>query len=126
RQVRLIEDHPFVALTRIGLGLAQCAAGQDGSPQTGLGLELLRRKLGEAHPWTMAATVDHARSIAACGALDQAHELIQTAHNDYVEFFGPSHPYTAIAAHNLGLTLDHPSGTGNEPWREIDVDIPES
>lgn len=125
-KVRYIKEHPFVALTRIGLGLAQNAAGQDGSAQTGQGLELLRVKLGTEHPWTIAATIDHSRVIAVRGATKQAAELITAAHAACLEFFGELHPYTTIAAHNLRLTLDHAGGTDNEPWREIDVDIPES
>jgi len=120
----LVEEHPFVALSRIGVGLARCAAGLDGSSETAEAARLLSGKLGDAHPWTLAAAVDHARVVGARGDVARATELARAARDGCVEFLGPNHPYTVTAAHNVRLAVDPDVGT--EPWREIDVDVPES
>lgn len=123
--VRMAEDHPFVALARLSLGLARCAAGQDGSAETHEAYQVLSGKLGDAHPWTLAAAVNHARVTSASGAVVRATELTRAARDGCNEFLGTRHPYTAVAAHNLRLVLDHGSAA-NEVWREVDVDVPES
>lgn len=124
-KARLAEDHPFVALSRMGLGLARCAAGLDGSADTGAALRLLSDKLGEAHPWALAAAVDHASVLGRTGDPAAAADLAGAAHEGCLEFLGDRHPHTVIAAHNLGLAA-HPDATGDRTWREIDVDVPES
>jgi len=125
-KVRLIDKHPFVALARIGLGLAHCAAGQDGSAETGSGLALLRERLGGTHPWTLAASVDHARVLAERDETRRAVGLLAQAHSRCAEHLGGKHPHTAIAKHNLELAERAAAGPVDEAWREIDVDIPES
>jgi Mrp family chromosome partitioning ATPase/tetratricopeptide (TPR) repeat protein len=125
RQARLAEDHPFVALSRIGLGLARCAAGLDGSADTGAALRLLYDKLGDAHPWALAAAVDHASVLGRTGNATEAADLADAAHEGCLEFLGDQHPHTVIAAHNRGLATD-PDAGGDRTWKEIDVDVPES
>jgi tetratricopeptide (TPR) repeat protein len=124
--VGLVADHPFVALSRLSLGLAQCAAGLDGLQETHQGSTLLRGKLGAVHPWTLAAAVDHARVVAASGqSAERATGLAIKAHETCAEFLGAGHPYTIVAAHNHRLAVGH-GGSDNEAWKEIDVDVPES
>ena len=48
------------------------------------------------------------------------------SHADCLEFLGARHPYTVVAAHNLGLTRISPETPVDKMWREIDVDIPET
>ncbi|HEV2783688.1 MAG TPA: FxSxx-COOH system tetratricopeptide repeat protein [Actinophytocola sp.] len=120
--VRLDARHPFIALCQLGLGLAECAAGRDGSPHTGAALETLRSRLGEGHPWTLAAAVDHARLCAASGSAGQAEELIRAARDNCLEFLGAAHPYTTIAEHNLRQAV----APTDQRWSEIDVDIPQT
>jgi tetratricopeptide (TPR) repeat protein len=122
-QARLADEHPFVALCRIGLGLALSRAGEASGPiHTSTGLESLRVRLGYAHPWTLAAAIDHAAVLVRRGDLERAGALIRTTHDDCVDFFGVAHPYTRVAAHNARLAGD----SATDVWNEIDVDVPET
>ncbi|MBW4721037.1 FxSxx-COOH system tetratricopeptide repeat protein [Saccharothrix obliqua] len=116
------DDHPFLALCRLGLGLALRAADDHAGAveHVSAAAEALRDRLGDTHPWTLAAAVDEARVRAAAGQVDLAAQLIAEAHADCVEFLGPDHPHTEVAAHNLRLAA-HPADHG---WLECDVDIP--
>lgn len=120
--VELRDDHPFVALCKLGLGLALRAAGDHGGAVGHVeeATRTLRARLGDTHPWTLAAAIDEARVLAAAGEPDRAAELIADAHTDCLEFLGHDHPHTAAAAHNLRLAA-HPT---DQDWRECDVDIP--
>jgi tetratricopeptide (TPR) repeat protein len=122
RHVGLPEHHPFVALCRLGLGLALRAAGDpDGAVgQVGAAVATLRDRLGDTHPWTLAAAVDEARVLLSAGQVDRAAELIAEAHADCLEFLGPDHPHTAVAAHNLRLAAQ----PADRDWRECDLDVP--
>ncbi|MEU4743087.1 tetratricopeptide repeat protein [Actinosynnema sp. NPDC023658] len=120
--VGLRDDHPFVALCELGLGLALRAAGD---PAGAVGhveaaTRTLRTRLGDTHPWTLAAAIDEARVHAAAGDADRAAELIAEAHTDCLEFLGHDHPHTAAAAHNL-RRAEHPT---DQDWQECDVDVP--
>ncbi len=112
-------DHPFLALGELGVGLAAVAAGDRGTANTGAAHELLRDRLGDVHPWTLAAAVNHARALAAAGSAG-ASALLETTYEESVEFLGADHPHTRITAHNLRVAA------GEGEWREIDVDIPET
>ncbi|WP_158851596.1 FxSxx-COOH system tetratricopeptide repeat protein [Saccharothrix deserti] len=122
RHVGLRDHHPFVALCKLGLGLALRAAGDPAGAvsQVEDATETLRSRLGDTHPWTLASAVDQARVLAAAGEADMAAELIAETHSDCVEFLGHDHPHTAVAAHNVRLAA-HPT---DQDWRECDVDIP--
>lgn len=117
-RVRLGEGHPFVALCRVGLGLALHAAGDPGEAvtQTGTGRDALRECLGEVHPWTLAATVNLARITGDVAA-------VRDVHDDCARFLGAAHPHTVIAEGNLRAAQAEDGGPG---WREIDVDIPQT
>ncbi|GAB3009235.1 FxSxx-COOH system tetratricopeptide repeat protein [Saccharothrix stipae] len=122
QHVGLRDDHPFVALCKLGLGLAMRAAGDvtGAVDQVEAAARTLRARLGDTHPWTLAAAVDEARVLAAAGEADRAAELIAEAHTDCLEFLGQDHPHTAVAAHDARLAA-HPT---DQDWRECDVDIP--
>lgn len=122
QHVGLRDDHPFVALCELGLGLALRGAGDftGAVSHVEAATGTLRARLGDTHPWTLAAAVDEARVVAAAGDADRAAELISETHTDCVEFLGHDHPHTAAAAHNLRLAA-HPT---DQDWRECDVDIP--
>ena len=122
QHVGLREDHPFVALCKLGLGLALRAAGDSSGAVSHVeaATRTLRSRLGDTHPWTLASAVDEARVLAAAGEADRAAELIAETHTDCLEFLGHDHPHTAAAAHNLRLAA-HPT---DQDWRECDVDIP--
>ncbi|GAA1351029.1 FxSxx-COOH system tetratricopeptide repeat protein [Saccharothrix algeriensis] len=115
-------DHPFTALCRLGLGLALRAAGDRAGAveEVSAAARALRSRLGDTHPWTLAAAVDEARVRAAAGEVDQAAVLIAEAHADCVEFLGPDHPHTAVAAHDLRVA----ARPGDDDWQECDVDVP--
>lgn len=125
-EVGLAEQHPYVALCRLGLGLSLRAAGDPESAirEVLAGRAALRTRLGETHPWTLAADVDLARVVFASGDVPRAVELITAAHTDCVEFLGTEHPFTVIAAHDVRLAeqADDP----DQAWREIDVDVPQT
>ncbi|CAL9394212.1 hypothetical protein SUDANB95_01313 [Actinosynnema sp. ALI-1.44] len=114
------ERHPFLALCRLGLGLALRAAGDHPGAVANVeaAAAVLRARLGDTHPWTLAAAVDEARVRMSAGETEAATALITAAHADCVEFLGPDHPHTTAAAHNLSL------GPADEDWLECDVDIP--
>ncbi|CCH33644.1 FxSxx-COOH system tetratricopeptide repeat protein [Actinosynnema sp. NPDC047251] len=116
------DHHPFVALCRLGLGLALRAANDHAGAvaNTSSAAETLRARLGDTHPWTLAAAVDEARVRSAAGDVDEAARQIAEAHADCVEFLGPDHPHTAVAAHDLRLAAQ----PAEQDWRECDVDIP--
>lgn len=125
---RFAGDHPFVALYDLSVGLAKCAAGQGGVKETTAALDLLTDRLGDVHPWTLAAGVDHGRVLAAAGQLEQAATVLREAHESCVEFLGGAHPHTRIAAVNLDIVRRPPADPADPAevqWREIDVDVPE-
>lgn len=121
---RFTNTHPFVALCLLGVGLARCSAGLDGTDETGAALELLTEQLDDdAHPWTLAAAIDHARVLAAAGQRDAAYELVDDAYERCLEYLGTTHPHTKIAEHNRSVASSASSSGQN--WKEIDVDVPE-
>ena len=120
-RVGLIDEHPFVALCRVGLGLALYAAGELGEAvnQLDAGRDTLRERLGEVHPWTLAAEVDLAR-VTYSGNV----AAVRAAYEDCARFLGATHPHTVIAEGNLEAACA--GGDGHLGWREIDVDIPQT
>ena len=66
----------------------------------------------------------HLRTGAA-GDSARAAELNGLAYERCRTLLGRDHPYTAIAAHNLGIVTKDSVGA-DQDWREIDVDIPET
>ncbi|NUT47554.1 MAG: tetratricopeptide repeat protein, partial [Saccharothrix sp.] len=122
RHVELRDDHPFVALSKLGLGQALRVAGDFAGAVSHVeeAVATLRARLGDPHPWTLAARVNEARVVAAAGEPDRAAELLGAAHTACLEFLGQDHPHTAAAAHDLRLAA-HPT---EQDWRECDVDIP--
>ncbi|HWO60449.1 MAG TPA: FxSxx-COOH system tetratricopeptide repeat protein [Umezawaea sp.] len=125
-EVGLAEQHPYVGLCRLGLGLSLRAAGDPDAAirEVQAAQEVLCARLGETHPWTLAADVDLARVVYASGDVPRAVELISTAHSDCVEFLGSEHPFTVIAAHDVRLARQ--AGDPEQVWREIDVDVPQT
>jgi Mrp family chromosome partitioning ATPase/tetratricopeptide (TPR) repeat protein len=121
---RFPSDHPFVALYELSVGLAKHAAGQGGVKETASALELLTDRLGDVHPWTLAAAVNHARVQAAAGQLGPAATLLAETHSSCVEYLGFAHPHTRVATLNLAVVRE-PADSPDQNWREIDVDVPE-
>lgn len=72
--------------------------------------------LGADHPWTLAATLNYAHSIARNGDLRAGRELLRSAYNDCQEFLPPDHPYTRHADRNLASDL--------ADWGDLHVDLP--
>ncbi|WP_157440227.1 FxSxx-COOH system tetratricopeptide repeat protein [Actinokineospora inagensis] len=106
----LHREHPFIGLARLGLGLTLAARGSvdEGLTEVRAAHAILLARLGEVHPWTLAATVDLA-------AIDPAHSLAADALAACEEYLDLDHPYTLVAASNAGT----------ETWKVIDVDIPQ-
>jgi cellulose biosynthesis protein BcsQ len=125
--LRLVDArHPFVALCRLGVGLARRCEGDAGLPEITAAAGSLNAELGDTHPWTLAASVDHAVALAAAGSVAQARELLEETHGACLEFLGVRHPYTSVAAHDLDLAGDGPAGFDQLAWKDIDVDIPDT
>ncbi|MFI9811706.1 FxSxx-COOH system tetratricopeptide repeat protein [Saccharothrix variisporea] len=127
KYVGLAEDHPFVALARLCLGLSMSAADQaeKGAREVEAALEVIEGRLGEVHPWALAAAVARAQVTAALGDRAAARSLVDEAHRRCRVFLGDRHPATRIAGHNLSVARD--SGAElDKGWRTIDVDIPQT
>jgi hypothetical protein len=88
-------------------------------------LDALLGRLGEAHPWTIAALVDHA-GIQAAGADPAAAATAEHAYSLGLEFLGRDHPYTAAAQRwtdQLRAATRPPASAAAPHW--IDITIPE-
>ncbi|MEU7532263.1 FxSxx-COOH system tetratricopeptide repeat protein [Saccharothrix sp. NPDC042600] len=123
----LADDHPFVGLARLCLGLSLSAADavDRGGHEVGAALNVLTRRLGESHPWTLAAEVARSQVTAARGDREAALELLADAHRRCREYLGDEHPSTRIAAANLGVAREAGAEL-DKGWRTIDVDIPQT
>lgn len=113
-------DHPFTALCRIDLaiflrGLGDIERAREFSSE---GREDLCARLGDEHPWALAATVNHAHAVAQTEDIQSAIDLLQSAHEMCREFLVRGHPYTRLAERNLASDI--------EKWGDIGVDLPET
>jgi tetratricopeptide (TPR) repeat protein len=70
--------------------------------------------LGTDHPWTLAATINHAHTLALSDP-DKGHELLRSAHEDCLDYLPADHPYTIRAAADLGSSL--------ADWKDLHVDL---
>jgi hypothetical protein len=52
--------------------------------------------------------------------------LIRDVYDKCAEFLGSGHPYTRVAAHNMGTAHDQTAEPAFDAWKEIDVDIPDT
>ncbi|GAA4843367.1 FxSxx-COOH system tetratricopeptide repeat protein [Saccharopolyspora rosea] len=110
--------HPFTLLCQVdqGIFLRGCGDVEQALALINEACGGLRARLGEAHPWTVAANLDHARALAAVGEVDAAVRAQREAYETGLEFLVRDHPYTQLAAGNLGLETDD--------WQEAVLDVP--
>ncbi|MGH3821272.1 MAG: FxSxx-COOH system tetratricopeptide repeat protein, partial [Pseudonocardiaceae bacterium] len=71
--------------------------------------------LGADHPWTLAATINHAHATALSDP-DGGYELLRSTHEDCLDYLPTNHPYTNRAAANLE--------SGIADWEDLYVDLP--
>ncbi|TCO53512.1 FxSxx-COOH system tetratricopeptide repeat protein [Actinocrispum wychmicini] len=123
----LPDDHPFIGLAQVCLGLSLCAAYEveKAVGTVTAGLDVLRHRLGGTHRWTLAASVSQARVVAAAGDIERARDLVGLAYADHREYLGDDHPSTLIAASNLAVVRG-PRAEFDQGWKDIDVDIPQT
>ncbi|MGH3549818.1 MAG: hypothetical protein ACRDQU_17260, partial [Pseudonocardiaceae bacterium] len=72
--------------------------------------------LGADHPWTLAATINHAHAIGHDGNPEGSRELLRSAYDDCLDYLPPDHPYTRRAADNLTSDI--------ADWGDLHVDLP--
>ncbi|RLK61792.1 FxSxx-COOH system tetratricopeptide repeat protein [Actinokineospora cianjurensis] len=120
--IGLTASHPFVALGKLGLGLALDARGaaDAGLVEISAAQSTLESTLGRAHPWTLAATITLAAATAATGNRPEALTIATTAHAACEEYLPLDHPFTTTATTNTQVADGAPG-----PWQVIDVDIPQ-
>jgi tetratricopeptide (TPR) repeat protein/MinD-like ATPase involved in chromosome partitioning or flagellar assembly len=110
--------NPHTALHRLNLAIfrrthghrAQARAFSDASLNEMVGW------LGPDHPWTLAATINHAHAIAHDGDPSEGRKLLRRAHDDCLDYLPPGHPYTRRATDNLAHDI--------ADWGDLHVDLP--
>jgi hypothetical protein len=65
----------------------------------------MRRKLGEMHPYTLAAAVNRANCFGDAGEFAAAEALERETTSRLEQVLGPDHPDTLICRANLVITL---------------------
>jgi cellulose biosynthesis protein BcsQ len=109
---------PFAPLHRLNMAVFRRALGQleQAAALSAETRDDLLGWLGEDHPWSIAATINHARMLALTGEPDAGRELLRAAHDDCLDFLPPDHPYTRRAAANLASDV--------ADWGDLHVDVP--
>ncbi|MGH3696877.1 MAG: FxSxx-COOH system tetratricopeptide repeat protein [Pseudonocardiaceae bacterium] len=115
---RASSGHPHASLHLLNLavfrrGLGETAQAVASSAQA---VDELVSWLGADHPWTLAATINHAHAIALSGDPDRGREHLRSTHADCLDFLPAAHPYTRRAAANLT--------SGIADWGVLYVDLP--
>ena len=113
------------------------------------GQEGLIRIYGELHPFTLAANINYASDLAACGRLGEAIQIGQETLDKCRRSLGDNHPDTLIAEANLSvdeaaagnqadaeqrladvlrryeetLTLEHPEARAAAKWTRLTAEI---
>ncbi|MBY8870200.1 hypothetical protein, partial [Streptomyces sennicomposti] len=88
--------------------------------------ENLRRRLGDHHPWVLAAAASVANALVELDELDEAVRLEEFARLGYDRTGFGRHPDRALVADNLAMTRARRLGappTGEEPRRRADIDL---
>jgi len=114
------ENHPSPAICRVELGLALASAGQneEAIEPARSGLNALTASLGPAHPYTIAARIDHAAVLAAAGRADEARTAADEAVLASADYLKVNHRYRRIAEANQQAARDQ-----ELEWQTIDLDI---
>lgn len=110
--------YPYTALHRLNLAVFRRGLGQT-AQATATSVEArdeLNGWLGADHPWTLAATINHAHAISLDGDPEEGRELLRSTYDDLLEFLPPRHPYTRCAAGNLVNDV--------ADWGDLHVDLP--
>lgn len=134
RQLRgltaITEDHPFVWLGELTLGLhlRACNRHEEALEVLDIAAAGLARKLTTNHPWALAATVNQATQLAICDRTDEAVTALERTIETFRDHLDPKHPYVTCAVHNLDVAKRRRAGTPTaaDVWRDIDIDIPQT
>ncbi len=123
RSLNFKESHPFVALCRTALGQSLRAARRfdDAVTAAEAGWRALDDRLSSAHPWTLAAAIDHCAALAAAGDVAAAAVKAHKTYEQCLDNLSGDHPCTEAARVNA---LE--ASGGRTGWRDIDVDIPQT
>jgi tetratricopeptide (TPR) repeat protein len=113
-------DHPNVLICKLNFACALCleddyAAAQ---PHVNLVAEKLAERLGEAHPYTLAANLVQGSVLASLGNLDDAPAVEELALAERTRVLGSRHPDTLRAHANLLLTLRQRAVNGPSAGRQ--------
>lgn len=122
---RLAENHPFLHLCRLDLGLFLLHQGNrvdEASAEVETAYTELDAALRSAHPWTILAALHRAVAKAARDDAD-ARDVLDRAAEDSLEHLGETHPY-ALAARALQEPSALRGGTTKEIDRMLYVDVP--
>ncbi|MGW4212285.1 FxSxx-COOH system tetratricopeptide repeat protein [Lentzea sp. NPDC004789] len=74
-------------------------------------------RLGDVHPWTLAARLAHAVIDARTEDVDRGASKLREVHEDCVEFLGTAHPITGRAEANLRVPAAE--------WKCVVLDVPD-
>ena len=115
------EDHPFALWAGRVAAMAARRRGLPGALEMAEStVELTRRRFGDLHVETLAATVTLANAAAAAGDLGRALDLLERAVVRYHSLLGDDHPFTLAATATLAGVLR--AGGGHVEARRIDQD----
>lgn len=94
------EDHPFVWLCRMGIGAFTLDDDRavEGTAHCESAAKGLVDRLGETHPWSMAAVLHLARAYGALGQFQDAGRLAAGVASRSAELLGERHPIHRTAA----------------------------
>ncbi len=111
-----LSDYP--AVHRLNLAVFRRALGEtaQASAISAETMAELASWLGDDHPWTLAATINHAHAIALGGDPEAGRELLRSAYEGGLDYLPADHPYTRCAATNLTRDV--------ADWEDLYVDLP--
>ena len=119
RSDAVAEDHPFALWAARARAMAARRRGLPGAIETAeTTVTLTRRRFGDLHVETLAATVTLANAARAAGDLERAHELLERAVLRYHTVLGDDHPFTLAASAGLAGVVR--AGGSHAEARRID------
>jgi tetratricopeptide (TPR) repeat protein len=102
RPEAIAEDHPFALwAARVGAMAARRRGLPAALEMAEVTVVLSRRRFGDLHVETLAATVTLANAARAAGDLERAHDLLERAVLRYHTVLGDDHPFTLAASAGL-------------------------
>lgn len=101
----LVDDHPFVHLCRsVRAVLIRHVEVTEAAKEGRVAADGLASRLGESHPWTLAARINQAGNLAVLGRLGTAEKLLGEVLDEGRNLLGPDHPHL-LAARRLRVVM---------------------